>query len=186
MSAFTCVNGFYTLSMVLARYCALLGVIRAEEPRAQYRYYRWSGRILVLASLLYLVYSGWSYFHPRYTEYHLYIALAIATITFTEIGLNLRGVLIHRKNRSLLIHAMKTIHLAASLISLVLTQSALLAISGEGTHNPSMNALLGLLTGFCAALLGVYMLRRIRRVEREDSIAGEEKYDRDTHSGSGR
>ena len=169
MSVFACMNGCYTLGMVLARYCALAGVLRGKDEKAQYRFYRWSGRILIGASLLYMVYSGWAYHHPKQVVYHEYIALAIATFTFTEIGLNIRGVIINRKNKTPLLHAIKTINLAASLISLVLTQSAILAFADDGNHDPSVNALLGLTMGSCAVLLGVYMLRRIGRMERRIS-----------------
>lgn len=166
MSVFVCVNGCYTLGMVLARYCALAGVLRGKDEKTQYRFYRRSGMVLIGASLLYMVYSGWAYYHPKQVVYHEYIALAIATFTFTEIGLNLRGVIVNRNNRTPLLHAIKTINLAASLVSLVLTQSAILAFAGDGDHDPSVNALLGLTMGASAALLGVYMLRRIRRMER--------------------
>ena len=167
MSVFVCVNGCYTLGMVLARYCALAGVLQGKDEAVQYRYYRRSGKILIGASLLYMVYSGWTYSHPKQVVYHEYIALAIATFTFTEIGLNLRGVIRNRKNKTPLLHAVKTINLAASLISLVLTQSAILAFAGDGDHDPAVNGLLGLVMGVCAALLGVYMLRRIGRMERK-------------------
>lgn len=165
LSVFVCVNGGYTLGMVVARYCALAGVIRAKDVREQYRYYRWAGKILILSSLLYMVYSGWAYFHPKYIAYHMYVALAIATVTFVEIGLNIRGVVVNRKNKTPLLHALKTINLAASLISLVLTQSAILSFAQGGYHDPSANALLGILMGACAALLGVFMLWRIKRIE---------------------
>lgn len=163
-SIFTCVNGFYTLGMVLARYCALAGVVKTKHISAQYRYYRWSGIILIAASCLYIAYSIRSYFHPTYTAYHPYIAMGIATVTFVEIGLNLRGVLVFRRERSPLLHALKTINLAASLISLVLTQAALLSFAGGGYHDPTVNGILGALMGACAVLLGVYMLRRMRRI----------------------
>lgn len=170
LSIFVCVNGCYTLGMVLARYCALAGVVRARDVKTQYRYYRWSGIILIAASLLYLCYSGWSYHHPKYIAYPESVALAIATFTFTEIGLNIRGVIINRKNRTPLLHAVKTINLAASLISLVLTQSAILSIAQGGYHDPASNALLGMLTGGCAALLGVFMLWRIKRIQAKEQM----------------
>ena len=173
LSVFVCVNGLYTLGMVLARYCALAGAVRTQEVKKQYSYYRWSGMILIAASLLYLIYSVWSYFHPKEVSYHMYIALAIATFTFTEIGVNLYGMIANRKNRTPLLHAIKTINLAASLISLVLTQSAILAFADGGGHDPSVNALMGLLSGTCAVLLGLYMLWRIGKLEKkEDSETG--------------
>ena len=173
LSVFVCVNGGYTLGMVAARYCALAGFLRAKTIREQYRYYRWAGIILIIASLLYIIYSGWSYFHPKYIAYHMYVALAIATFTFAEIGWNIRGVVVNRKNKTPLLHALKTINLAASLISLVLTQSAILSFAQGGYHDPSANALLGCLMGICATLLGIFMLWRIRRIERKQQVETE-------------
>ena len=51
LSVFVCVNGCYTLGMVLARYCALAGVLRGKDEKSQYRFYRWSGMILIGARL---------------------------------------------------------------------------------------------------------------------------------------
>ena len=98
LSGFICVSGCYTLGMVVARYCVLTGAVRSKDVREQQRYYKLSGSILIIASLLYMAYSGWAYYHPKYTVYPKYIALAIATFTFTEIILNIRGVLINRKD----------------------------------------------------------------------------------------
>ena len=169
LSVFVCINGLYTLGMVLARYCALAGAIRTQDPHQQYVYYRRSGKILIAASLLYISYSAWSFFHPKWVSYHMYVALAIATFTFTEIGMNLYGMIANRKNRTPLLHAIKTINLAASLVSLVLTQSAILSFAGGESHDPSVNALMGLFSGTCAVLLGIYMLWRIGRLERRES-----------------
>ena len=146
-----------------------------QNVKEQYRCYRLSGSILIAASLLYMAYSGWTYYHPKYTAYPKYIALAIATFTFTEIALNIRGVLANRKNGTLLVHALKTINLAASLISLVLTQSAILSIAQGGYHNPSSNALLGLLAGSGAALLGIFMRWWIGQIEEKNNRNEEEE-----------
>lgn len=174
LSIFTCVNGCYTLGMVLARYCALAGVIRTKDISKQYQYYRWSGIILIATSCLYIAYSIRMYFHPTSTSYHPYIAMGIATVTFVEIGLNLHGVLVFRKNHSPLLHALKTINLATSLISLVLTQAAILSFADE-VQNPASNGILGALMGGCAVLLGVYMLLRMRRITNRADCRREQK-----------
>ena len=168
LSVFVCINGLYTLGMVLARYCALAGAIRTQDPHQQYVYYRRSGKILIAASLLYISYSAWSFFHPKWVSYHMYVALAIATFTFTEIGMNLYGMIANRKNRTPLLHAIKTINLAASLVSLVVTQSAILAFAGQG-YNPAVNALMGMFSGTCAVLLGGFMLWRIERIQHNET-----------------
>ena len=181
LSAFVCVNGLYTLGMVLARYCALAGAVRTQDAKQQSVYYRRSGMILIAASLLYIGCSAWNVFHPREVSYHMYVALAIATFTFAEIGINLYGMLTNRGNRTPLLHAIKTINLAAALISLVLTQSALLSFAGDGRHDPAVNGLMGLLSGTCAVLLGIFMLWRIGRLEhRENHEKGDDCHDPDT------
>lgn len=164
LSMAACINGCYTLGMVIARYCALAGAVGAKDKKIQYRHCRWAGIILIAASLLYIAYSVKLYFWPVYTVYHEYTAIAIAAFTFTEIGINLRGVFVFRKSNSPLLEAIKIINLSASLISLVLTQEAIFSFSGE-FHNMSNNGILGALMGGCAVLLGIYMLLRIRRLE---------------------
>ena len=81
------------------------------------------------------------------------IAITIAAITFTEIGMNLRGVLKYRKAKLPVLHSIKTISLGTSLISLVLTQAAILAFADD-MQNPSANGMLGSLMGVVAAQLG--------------------------------
>lgn len=125
-SVFACMNGCYTLGMALARYCALAGLLQKNKERDSYFYYRLSGIIMVIASLLYVIYSLWTIWHPKMVYYGEIIAITIAAITFTEIGINLRGVLKYRKAKLPVIHAIKTINLGTSLISLVLTQAAIL------------------------------------------------------------
>ena len=73
-----------------------------------------------------------------------------------------------RKSPTPLLYTIKTINLAASLISLVLTQSAILAFAGGESHNPAVNALLGLFSGTCAVLLGIYTLWRIGRLRQTE------------------
>lgn len=164
LSVFACMNGCYTLGMATARYCALAGVVRADKKRDQYYYYRLSGGIMVAASLLYVAYSLWTIWHPKEVHYGKIIAISIATITFTEIGMNLRGMLKYRKAKSPLLHAIKTISLGTSLISLVLTQSAILAFADD-VQNPSVNGLLGAIMGGVAVLLGWYMIWRVGRMK---------------------
>lgn len=164
-SVFTCINGFYTMGMVAARGCALAGVMREDRIPEQYRYYRRAGMVLIFASCCYIAYSVQMYLHPVYTVYHPYAAMGIATVTFVEIGLNLRGILIFRKSRTPLLHAIKIINLASSLISLVLTQAAILSFADE-VQDPSVNGIMGTVAGGCALLLGIYMLCRVKRMKR--------------------
>lgn len=167
-SFFTLVNALYTYGMVAAKFCALKG-IAVPVPR-QYVYYRRAARILIAASLCYAVYAARLLWHPQSTRYHPYLAMGIAAVTFTEIGLNLWGVLAERKKRSLPFHALKTINLASSLIGLVLTQTALLSFthSETGYSSSRFDGMMGLCMGGCAAGLGCFMLWRAAKLEQEE------------------
>lgn len=169
LSIFACMNGCYTLGMALARYCALAGLVQKDkdDKRNAYFYYRLSGIVMVIASLLYVAYSLWTIWHPKTVYYGKIIAITIATITFTEIGMNLRGVLKYRKAKLPVLHCIKTISLGTSLISLVLTQAAILAFADD-VQNPSANGILGSLMGGAAALLGWYMIWRIGKMKKKE------------------
>lgn len=167
-SFFTVVNALYTYGMVGAKLCALKGL--AAAPKKQYAYYRGAAAVLIAASLCYAVYSTRLLWHPQNTRYHPYVGMGIAAVTFTEIGLNLWGVWRERQRRTLLFHALKMISLAASLISLVLTQTALLSFARQ---EPDLdlsvaNGVMGICMGGAATLIGILMLRRASRLERQE------------------
>lgn len=164
LSVFACMNGLYTLGMVIARYSALVGYFHKQEKKSWF-YYQLTAVIMIVASLLYIAYSLWMMWHPRFVYYDKVIAISIATITFTEVGINLYGVLSQRKGKTPVVHILKTISLATSLISMVLTQSAILSFADE-VYNPSVNGLLGCVMGVLAVCLGVYLICRIRRLKR--------------------
>ncbi|MBU5477901.1 hypothetical protein KQI69_01640 [Eubacterium sp. MSJ-13] len=166
LSFFTCVSAFYTFGMVIAKMCALKGIGKSREK--QYAHYRLTGIILIVASVLYAIYSTRLLFKPEVPHYGINVGLAIATFTFTEIGLNIRGVIVERKNKELLYHALKMVSLAASLISLVLTQTALLSFTHEDVadYDPSFsNGIMGLLMGCVSTIIGIFMLLRVRGIQ---------------------
>ena len=164
LSFFTCVSALYTFGMVVAKCCALAGIFKSKSENEQYRYYTLSGIILIVTSLLYIAYSVRLFFHPTTSIYHMYIALAIAAFTFTEIAINIRGVIVERHNNTPLIHAIKVLSLASSLICLSLTQAAILSFaSTEVDTHPAANGLIGLFTGALATGLGIFMVVRARK-----------------------
>lgn len=166
LSLFTCVNAFYSCGMIGAKSIALTGIWKAHDKKEQYQYYLWSGTVLIVSSLIYIIYSIRLFYNPTTNYYDLYVAIGIATVTFTEIGLNIRGVIITRHNHTVLIHAIKMINLSGSFISLVLTQTALLSIqvkSKDLLEVSKSNGIIGLLMGIVATLIGSYMICRIKR-----------------------
>lgn len=170
LSLFTCVNAFYSFGMIGAKSIALTGIWKAQDKREQYEYYFWSGIVLIVSSLLYIIYSIQLFFRPITNSYHMYVAIGIATVTFTEVGLNIRGVAATRHNHTLLIHAIKMINLSASLISLVLTQMALLSFTkkeADFLEISKANGVIGLLMGSAATLIGIYMIYRVKKLKKQ-------------------
>lgn len=169
LSFFTCVSAFYTFGMVAAKGCAMSGSVKELSAESQYRYYQCSGLILIIASVLYMIYSVRLLIHPVNSTYSAYVAINIAAFTFVELTMNIRGVMIERKNRTLLVHAIKMINLASSLICLVLTQTAILSFaSDQANHHPATNGFFGIIMGGVASILGVSMLIRIYIIHQKE------------------
>jgi hypothetical protein len=163
LSVFACVNGFYTIALVGARACALSGSTSAERGSITTRCL-WASCLLLLASVLYVAYSGWAYFHPVGFGMGKYMAIGIAAVTFAEIGTNVFGFFTTRHGDDLPLHVMRAIGLAASLVSLVLTQTALLSFAESGEHDLSTSGVLGVLVGIGAAAIAVFEIRKCKRV----------------------
>lgn len=173
LSFFTCVSAFYTFGMVVAKGCALGGLVKEKSPEEQYRYYNLSGMILIVTSVLYVIYSTRLLWHPMVSHYDKYMGLVIATFAFTELGLNIRGVIVERHNHTLLFHAIRMINLASSLICLVLTQTAILSFTHDSMpdYNPSVsNGLMGILMGAASTLIGCVMLWRVQKIKKKQGM----------------
>jgi hypothetical protein len=61
-------------------------------------------------------------------KYSDIVAIAIAAFTFTEIGVSVHGIVTTRKNREPIMEAVKLTNFSTSLISLVLTEAALMSL----------------------------------------------------------
>lgn len=167
-SFFTCANAFYTFGMVAAKLCALKGI--AVPASKQYSYYRITAGILIAASLCYAFYAFRLLLHPEQPHYNIYMGLPIAAFTFTEIGLNIRGILIERRSGQLMFHAIKMVNLASSLVCLVLTQTALLSFTAADAKQDfsAANGTMGLLMGSATALTGIFMFRHVSKLEKQE------------------
>lgn len=173
LSFFICVSAFYTFGMVVAKACALGGLVKEKSPEEQYRYYKLSGMILIVTSVLYVIYSTRLLWYSMVSHYDKYMGLVIATFPFTELGLNIRGVIVERHNHTLLFHAIRMINLASSLICLVLTQTAILSFTHDSMpdYDPSVsNGFMGILMGTAATLIGCVMLWRVRKIKKKQGM----------------
>ena len=135
-----------------------------DAGAAQRRVYRTTGAIVLGLSALYAV-----SFLPQLIgaedaiAYDRPVAIIIAAITFGEIGLAIHGAVSAKRNRDRLTEAVKLTNLAAGLVLIPLTQSALLSIEPE-LDTGIANAFSGILFGTLAAGVGAWMLWRSRSV----------------------
>ncbi len=172
LNFYVCVNGLYTLGMVLAKLCVLAGFIKQKKYAEQYGYCYVSGIILVIASIAYITYSIRLLLHPQAASYNEIVGITIAAVTFFELGLNLHGVLAERNNKSPLFFVLKMINLSSAIICLTLTQTALLSFQQTEANHSVWNGVMGILMGSFAAMLGLMIIRKIQRMKKEECING--------------
>lgn len=168
LNFYVCVNGLYTLGMVLAKLCVLAGFIKQKKYAEQYGYCYVSGIILVIASIAYITYSIRLLLHPQAASYNEIVGITIAAVTFFELGLNLHGVLAERNNKSPLFFVLKMINLSSAIICLTLTQTALLSFQQTEANHSVWNGVMGILMGSFAAMLGLMIIRKIQRMKRRN------------------
>jgi hypothetical protein len=158
LALFVCVNGLYNVGIALAKHTAVQG----DSEHEQRKHYLRIGVIILVASLVYMVYCVDMVIGERGSfSYDLITALAIATFTFTEIGVAVYGMLKSQEIKNLRLQATKRINLVTALISLVLTQSALLGMSG--TENAvKYCGWAGLVFGGVSAIIGISMIIRMK------------------------
>jgi len=138
----------------------------------QRRTYRATGlMVLVLSGLYTLSFLPFLLGDSTEVDYGRELAIIIAAVTFGELILAVHGTISARRNSDLLTEAVKLTNLAAGLILLTLTQSALLSL--EPTVNAgNANAISGLVFGSLAAAVGGWMLWRSRVATSTDLGAG--------------
>ncbi|MCL2478657.1 MAG: hypothetical protein FWF22_04090 [Treponema sp.] len=169
-SLFLCVNGFYNLGISFAKFIPIRGYRKKiyiksrnhqqRDRKEEYRRFRQIGIVILIASVIYLIYcanmmaAGKSNIH-----YNNPVAIGIAAITFTEIGIAVRGFFTTRKKEEPLLEGIKLINIATSLISLVLTQTALMSLS-QSAGVTFYCGLTGVIFGTVSAGIGTYMIIR--------------------------
>jgi divalent metal cation (Fe/Co/Zn/Cd) transporter len=168
LSIFVCVNGFYNVGIALAKHTAVKGHSESEQ-RGHYARVGW---IILVTSAVYMVYCANMAIRGRANvTYDMITSLAISTFSFAEIGAAIYGVAAARKMKSLAISAAKRVSLVTALISLVLTQSALLGLT-ETENVVQYCGWTGLIVGGVSAIIGLSMIVRMRREVREDKLCG--------------
>jgi divalent metal cation (Fe/Co/Zn/Cd) transporter len=132
LSLYLFIGGLFNVGIGVAKAIAVKGHSELKDKKPQeygHRSYYLVGCVVIIASIAYMAYSlrmmngGQSNI-----EYDLITALCIATFTFVEIGTTVYGIIKIRRDKEPIIEAIKMTNLVSSLISIVLTQSALISI----------------------------------------------------------
>jgi hypothetical protein len=160
LSLFVCVGGFYNIGIGAAKYI----MVKSRSEKDQRRHYKWVGIIILVSSASYMVYClNMSIQNKANVTYGIVTSITIATFTFTEIGMAVYGLLSTRKVANLTLAAAKRINLVTALISIVLTQSALLSLN-EVENAARYCGLTGIVFGSVSAIAGALMVLRINRL----------------------
>lgn len=139
-------------------------------------YYRRIAVTIIAFSSVYTAYSVLLFYHPSSFAYNIYLALAIATLSFAEFSLAVYGIFRSRKNKDMLLSALKCVNLCSACINIVLTQAALLsAINPSDPANSYHNAVCGVSFGAFCALIGIVMLINLYLVNKNDQKAQEQE-----------
>ena len=168
-SFFLGVNGIYTGIVAYGKHLSLLGM-------------RTTDALILIASVLYLIYTFRLFQQHTATTYSEYLGITIVAVTFFEMGFSIVGIYRARKQKDLMKKAIKMLNLCSALIGLVLTQTALLSFTAENVADGSgvthevlaqtanlsfshlnqsgANAMSGFLFGGLTGLIGLWMLIR--------------------------
>lgn len=163
-SFFMFVNALYSVGMGTAKYIAIR--MKGKNKKEQLKSFRLVGIVIFLTSLSYALYSIRLFMGQRTMEFPMSIALIIAFYTFFEFGINIRDAIRLRKLHDLESAALKFINLASTMICFVLTQTAILSFADENDASAA-NGMAGILFGVLAGLIGIYMISKSYRLERE-------------------
>lgn len=112
--------------------------------------------LLLVSGALFVIYMARLFFIEESKEYGLILSIAIAAFSFAEFGLSIYNFAKARKTDDVLLQSFKGCSLVSSCYAIVLTQVALL--SATGTSGSLYNAIVGVVMGGVALLIGLYLL----------------------------
>lgn len=117
--------------------------------------YKSIGGFVIMASLCFIIHSTWTIVFHKIVNYNLYTGLAIATVTFYDIGYSIYGIIKSIKNNNNQSNLLMLINLATALISLELTQSAILSFTQVSVDNSLYNSIIGIVVGISSLIIGM-------------------------------
>ena len=160
-SIFLCCNALYNFGMAFAKIVVLYHY-KNDNQENVCDCYKQVGMILICTALTYIFYSFRLFISHEITNYSMFSGITIATVTFFEIGFAIYGILTNTKEQAPIVKSIKTINLCSSLISLVLTQTALLSFN-SAVEASQYNGILALIFGSSVIFLGIYMVKNSKK-----------------------
>lgn len=137
-----CISAFYNIAVGVAKY-----KVRSKKQDN-------IGLFIILSSLLYISYSTYVIVHHHNPKYNMYLGILIAAITFIEIVIAIIGIIRSKNKENKLI---KYSNLCNGIISLSLTQTAILSFTMPDKDLSFYNGLGGIIFASITILIGIYL-----------------------------
>lgn len=166
-------NAGYYIVLCLARIMIirgyrLSGSVQGESERYEIEkntYYS-VGLVIVALSVSYFCISLRMFFHGDTTTYGNYLVYLVALIAFSKLGLAVYGTIITRKMQKPVVSALKLINFADALVSIVVTQCAILGMVHPETDFAQWNGTVGMVVSAVILYVGFHMAISMRRRHR--------------------
>ena len=129
------------------------------------------GIFLMMASMFFVFYSIWIVVSHKIVYYNLYTGLAIATVTFYDIVFSIYGIQKSIRNHHKKNNVLMLVNLATALISLELTQSALLSFTQNGVDHSLYNGIIGMIVGISAFLIGLWICLKDKKEQNIEIVS---------------
>ncbi len=168
-SYFLIVSSFYSLGIGLTVQLFFRGVNRSNLiATKEKKYVVLMYSTLLVSSIIYSFYMiRQFYIEVDEFNYGMVLSLGIAIVSFTELGVAIRGLIKSYYLRDSLLTARKVVTLISALVAIAVTQSAIITfVTNDGSLTFNYNAILGLIMGSIAILISTTML--IRNVIRDN------------------
>lgn len=160
--------GLFNLMLMIAKLSCIIGAKKGVKFKKRNTY---TAVFLFLGGILYILYMSAGLRHDMPTkEYSMTVAILIATIAFTEMGLAIYG-LAKTKEKGHDYRNIKIIAFVSALIAIMTAQIALLSFSSEEDMTV-YNSFTGIGIGVITALLSIYIYfaPEISIIDREHNV----------------
>lgn len=160
------ISGIYTLFIAINRNLYLNLYFKAKKNINIY----FMAIFLVIIGIAYTIYAARLFFIPnKNINYSLKLAIAIAFISFVELGYAIYTFLAVKNKKDIIPLAYRTMGLATGLFALVNTQSAIMM--ANGTQSNFADGLFGVIAGVITIILGFYLMIQIKKYQVKNKLS---------------